>query len=202
MNPAAVADARNCLERVNEALKILQARSPRVWADDLKACSNAWADVLIWGHRAISKLEQGAKHGSSSGWFGQITSQRRTDPLLSYMHHARNVDEHALVKVYETTKADIKLSIPQNKPAQFHTELTEDGHFLVRPLNSWTKVEGVERAGLLLKAAESRGRTYPVPDQHLGHAITESSARALSEIFSTYLTRVIDEAELRSKAMA
>lgn len=57
----------------------------------------AWSDLLSAGHRIFSKLEQGAKaSGTSAAWYGRQKNTRRTYPLLSYIHHARNVDEHRI----------------------------------------------------------------------------------------------------------
>lgn len=47
-----------------------------------------------------TKLEQGAKgHGKSAGWYGRKKKERKDDPLLRYLHYARNSEEHGIERV-------------------------------------------------------------------------------------------------------
>jgi hypothetical protein len=72
----------------------------------------AWSDFLISAHRIYSKLEQGAKiSGTSSGWFGRKKHERKTEVLLRYIHHARNVDEHGLADITKKTPGGIGLGV-------------------------------------------------------------------------------------------
>jgi hypothetical protein len=44
-----------------------------------------------------AKLEQGSRtNGRSRAWYGRIKNVRKNDELLSYLHHARNSEEHGL----------------------------------------------------------------------------------------------------------
>lgn len=71
-------------------------------AHTLTEIEAARSDFLVAANRVFSKLEQGAKtNGTSKGWFGRKKHDRRTDPALRYVHHARNADEHRLKKVTE-----------------------------------------------------------------------------------------------------
>lgn len=60
----------------------------------VRTISDAWDDMLVYGNRVFSKLEQGAKTGDSKGWFDGIKNARRTDEVMRYLQHARNADEH------------------------------------------------------------------------------------------------------------
>jgi hypothetical protein len=75
-------------------------------ADKMRAAKShpefelAWSDFLVAHGRVFSKLEQGSKpNRRSTAWYGRQKHTRRTDPLLSYLHHARNIDEHGLEPV-------------------------------------------------------------------------------------------------------
>ena len=49
---------------------------------------------------SIQSLSRGAKgKGTSVGWFGRKKNERRDDPLLRYLHFARNSDEHGIERV-------------------------------------------------------------------------------------------------------
>jgi hypothetical protein len=70
------------------------------------------SDFLIAANRIFSKLEQGSKtNGQSKAWFGRKRHERRTNPLLRYIHHARNADEHGLAKVTDRTASGLALGV-------------------------------------------------------------------------------------------
>lgn len=73
---------------------------------------SAWADFLLAANRIFTKLEQGAKtNGTSQAWFGRKKHERKSDPLLNYIHHARNADEHTLASVTERTPPSVALGV-------------------------------------------------------------------------------------------
>jgi hypothetical protein len=57
-----------------------------------------WTDFLVHFDRIFKRLEAAAG-GKGDAWFGRIEQFRKKDALLSYLHHARNVDEHGLISV-------------------------------------------------------------------------------------------------------
>ena len=54
-----------------------------------------WAAFLVHFERIFHRLEAAAG-GKGDAWYGRVEEFRKTDPLLSYLLHARNVDEHGL----------------------------------------------------------------------------------------------------------
>jgi hypothetical protein len=59
-----------------------------------------WSAFLVSAGRVYTKLEQGSKSDSKcAAWWGRKLRERRTEPLLAYIWHARNADEHGLRKV-------------------------------------------------------------------------------------------------------
>jgi hypothetical protein len=95
----AVAQAQDRLERAMMALdRLAHAEKP-----DL--AEKAWSDFLISVAGIYTKLSIGSKgHTKSEAWWGRKIHERRIDPLLLYLHHARNADEHSInpVSEYET----------------------------------------------------------------------------------------------------
>jgi hypothetical protein len=57
-----------------------------------------WAVFLVHFERIFHRLEAAAG-GKGDDWYGQLEQFRKKDPLLSYLLHARNVDEHGLKTV-------------------------------------------------------------------------------------------------------
>lgn len=94
MEPTAVEHAERRLVKAEKSLSALEA------ATNFDAAEEAWTDFLLAVAGIYSKLEQGAKSsGPSLGWFGRQKKLRRDDPLLRYLHYARNSDEHGIERV-------------------------------------------------------------------------------------------------------
>jgi hypothetical protein len=91
MDPKALAAAKVRLERAKNAVTALDT------AITLADMHSAWSAFLLAAGGIYSKLQRGAKGDSKSvAWFGGITHVRKTDPLLSYIHQARNSEEHSV----------------------------------------------------------------------------------------------------------
>jgi hypothetical protein len=87
----AVERATARLERAKRALAEFGAA--KSYAD----AEVAWTDFILSASNIFNKLEQGAKgNGESTGWYGRQKDMRGKDPVMRYLHHARNSDEHGL----------------------------------------------------------------------------------------------------------
>jgi len=94
MKSIALEQAEARLKKAERALEELDK------ATSFAASKDAWSDFLSACGTIYSKLEQGAKGcGKSEGWFSHKKALRKTDPLLRYLHFARNSDEHSIVPI-------------------------------------------------------------------------------------------------------
>jgi hypothetical protein len=91
MDSRALAAARTRLARAKNAVAGLDK------ATTVEEMHSGWWAFLLAADGIYSKLEQGAKGTSKSEpWFGKVKHLRKTDPLLLYIHQARNSDEHGI----------------------------------------------------------------------------------------------------------
>tara|TARA_E500000305_G_scaffold88488_1_gene75229 strand:- start:480 stop:1046 length:567 start_codon:yes stop_codon:yes gene_type:complete len=91
MNEIALKRAGIRLERAKKALVDFEA------ADNYQAAEQAWTDFLLAASSFFSQIEQGVKgYPRSEAWFGRTKHQRKKDPVLRYLHFARNADEHGI----------------------------------------------------------------------------------------------------------
>jgi hypothetical protein len=91
MNPRAISAAQAEIARARRAILLLE--KPKNFSE----AASAWFEFLLAANRIYSKLERGAKgNGRSMAWFGRMKHARKNDELLSYLHHARNAEEHGL----------------------------------------------------------------------------------------------------------
>jgi hypothetical protein len=99
MDVLAVEQAKARLAKAERALIAFRS------ATKIEDAEEAWSDFLIAASTIYSKLEQGSKASpSSQGWFGRKKKERKDDPLLRYLHFARNSDEHGIERVVTTSK--------------------------------------------------------------------------------------------------
>jgi len=106
MRKIAVEQSSLLLEKVRFSIAMMEG------AKNLSELESAWSDFLIASQRIHSKLEQGAKGNKKSyAWWGLKLHQRRTDPILRYTHHARNVDEHGLAQITERTPPTVAIGV-------------------------------------------------------------------------------------------
>jgi hypothetical protein len=157
----------------------------------------AWSDFLVAAGRVFTKLEQGAKaSGPSKAWYGRQKHLRRKDPLLVYLHHARNVDEHGLEPVTKLKPGGVgfgskgtthikHLSIQSDQSGQvsIHGETSGDPLLIsVKPSMS------------RLVAVVDRGDKYEPPTEHLGTPITDQSPIVVADLALAFLRSLTKDA--------
>lgn len=183
MKQQGLEQARERGARVYKALEILKSDAP------LAERESAWLDAVQIFGTVYSKLEQAAKGSQQSEkWFAGIRSERKTDPLLKYLHHARNAGEHTIVKA--ATKAEIAVQGRITKEVgTLGFRLNEFGQLV--PFGSGVEDFRVFENEILLQAAFDRGQKYLPPDEHLGQPIESNTAGEVAELMESYLNQLL-----------
>lgn len=169
-------------------------------ATTLDETEEAWTDFLIAVSTIYAKLEQGAKgHPRSEGWFGRKKRERKDDPLLRYLHYARNSNEHGIERVVQPTGPNMngmtgeKLRVNERVPVTFeHID-----RVTMQP--SGLKGKGVF-AGPTLKPIRAHDRRFgdycDPPVEHLGSVIEFADfADSLGVAALPYLRLLVADAE-------
>jgi hypothetical protein len=150
----------------------------------------AWSEFLSAAHRIFSKLEQGAKtNGTSGAWFGRRIHERRTDPLLAYIHHARNSDEHGLAELSRVEGR--KLGAPYVESV-FTLGTLGRGPRRVADV-TMIPIE-IDPASAKMFPIVDRGCTYDPPTEHLGKKIDNPSPITVGELTLAFLETMVAEA--------
>lgn len=189
MNPAAIEQAKNRLQKAEKALAELSAAE---YFDDAE---DAWSDFLLAASGVYSKLEQGAKgFPKSEPWFGREKRLRKTDPLLRYIHFARNADEHGIERVTDRSLENIDLKFNERRPfsAQMLDQHTEE------PVGEKFDVVLAGPTIKLVRVHDRRFGDYAdPPEMHLGKIIPFASSfpHELGQAALEYLASMIDQAE-------
>lgn len=199
MDIEAVSQAKAKLAKAKKALVAFKA------AAAVEEAEEAWSDYLLAVSTLYSKLEQGAKiNGKSHGWFGRKKKERKDDPLLRYLHYARNSDEHGIERVVATTPDNTW----QGRTLKFNERIDVKLQMADRVTGQWgPEFDGV-LAGPTLKPVRAHDRRYndycDPPTTHLGVEILYSDfVDGIGSAAIVYLERMISEAaELASNAIA
>lgn len=200
MQRAAIEKAKDRLSSAKARLKDLEA------AKDYVSARRHWYDFLLSSNAVFSVLEQGAKSfGQSMAWFGEKKNLRRTDPLLSYLWHARNADEHGVPSVTELEQQKMVL-MANGKPvaaieAMKRAEGKGEFQGTFQPLGgSEPDLRNVneirvypDRAKLI--RVTDRGVGYDPPNSHLRDAIDEPGPITVATLMVAHVERLISEAE-------
>ena len=196
MNPKAVIEAEIRLERARAAVESMEAVEKWQTADwDYKTLETGWWTFLHAASGIYAKLEQGSKSsGKSTAWFGRIKHLRKKDPLLSYIHHARDAEQHGLDPVLERqrfgmlAKKGAVVAPPQKEGDHWHITAT---------VGVPMEVKLVSADLFLVSVTDDRFKdTFDPPNSHLGAELADKSPWTVARLGLVYLTSLIDEARL------
>lgn len=193
MNPVAVTHAKLRLAKAEKAANAII--SSRSYAES----EEAWIDFLMATSAIYSKLEQGAKGFSKSEpWFGRKKKERKDDPLLRFLHFARNSAEHGIEPISKLTDGD-------NSPFYGQLGFNQRSPIKVQKLNKITMLpEGPEmpavQSGPTLKAIRANDTRFndfcDPPRTHFGNKIEHYwFVDRLAAAALPYLRQLVEEAE-------
>lgn len=189
MNPNAIEQAKARLQKAEKALAELRAAE---YFDDAES---AWSDFLLAASGIYSKLEQGAKgYPKSEPWFGKEKNLRKTDPLLRYIHFARNADEHGIERVTEQSLDNLHLKFNERQHVKVQAFYENTHEPKGDPLDAVV-------AGPTLKVVRVYDRRFgdfaDPPETHLGAPVHfgHSFPDEVGEVAIRYLRSMIERAE-------
>jgi hypothetical protein len=166
-------------------------------ATEIEVAEEAWTNFLISVSAIYSKLEQGAKDSNkSSPWFGEKKHERKVDPLLRYLHLARNSNEHGIERVVSTT--------PNNRWQGRELKFNERIPVKISPGDPVTGPTGPFVGAVAAGSTLTPIRVYDTkhggycdpPETHFGVAIQlRGFVDGLAEVAIPYFRKVLTEAE-------
>ncbi|MFN8681716.1 hypothetical protein ACDP63_11315 [Paracoccus sp. P2] len=188
------------IQPVRQAIKVLDQRVTEIERagspDELEA---AWIGVLNAYYSFFEKCKAISKSESKSGrWFEGKVHARRTDPLLAYMHHARNAETHGLEGSQKWDSGTLLLGIPGMGASESMTiNLSFDHRGIptgtVRS-NDGRPITGYHApARMYLVDVIDKGTSFPVPTEHLGKPLSSTDPLLLSKLVQTYLRTMLEE---------
>lgn len=192
MKLIAISKASVRLDRAREAFNRIQAS--RAYGE----FEAAWTDLLLNLNSIHSILEQGAREPKSNGWFGRRKNERRKDPLLQYLHQARNADEHGLEPVTEFQPGSIVLGSTSGSSYIGRLEM-KNGHIEVEDFRDTgggiPYIQTEPPTARLVTVRDGRfGDAFNPPSEHLGQPIEDKTPLGVAKLGLAYHERMLDEA--------
>lgn len=175
-----------CLDRLGKAAEALYRTRNGVTADVFRS---AFTDYLLMTGSLLHALEAGSKDTPQGRqWWGGKKRLGRSDPLLRYMHQARNVEEHS--KEYAALMKPGRLTIggpirPEEDNGGEHMSIAMDG----RVLMDWQAAKPT----LLPLVGERYNEHFAVPDSHMGRRLESQDPVAVAGVYLTYLEALVEE---------
>jgi len=169
--------------------------------NDADHLADLWAEFLTYANRVFNKLSHGPKHGPSKGWFDRVKHVRKTDKILSYILHARNVDTHGVERIAQDSNlVSVKIrplsSYKDDEPIK--GKIVDNA--IVGPGSRYEFIQHVVQQTnpvLRLVPVTDSGMKYdpPAPGTYLDQELSQADPIDIGRIVANYLERIVAEAE-------
>jgi hypothetical protein len=191
------------IEKAGDHLAVAKEAVNRLNLENgFKPFEQAWSQIIGELGRFYSKLEQGAKGCPvSEPWFGRMKHFRKSDALMSYLHHARNSEEHRLEYITHRAADGMTLGFPETNKVKvgFEMMIDDKGEMRIRnptvdsPNGGINKVEIVNPRVELAPVRDSNVKYQP-PEMHSAMPIVDKSPAGCARLAIEYLERMLAEA--------
>lgn len=189
MNPKAIPKVRARLSEARAAIYDIEKDAP-----GLPIFQDRWHTFLVKSCSIYSILEQAAKgHNESVAWFGRKKHERKRDPLLSYLHHARNCDQYSVDGSSEKSESTV---ISTNRYSKVVTSnVPGKPPKLVMTVNKPSGFRILPAGFHLTRVVDDRfGDTFYPPSEHLGSSIERNDPVTVAKLALDYIEEMVNEA--------
>jgi hypothetical protein len=157
------------------------------------AFSREWETFLHTAGLVYSKLGEGAVGcGVSTNWIARKRQDRKADPLLQYVHQARNGEEHGLEPSIEHA---YRVVVTPGVMEEYFARFEPNGDMILLNSDMEPAAKSLPLTGALRSVTNSKfGDVFPPPTMHLGLLLGEPSAFEVARLAISYLEGLITEA--------
>jgi|SRR4051812_6248387 hypothetical protein len=157
------------------------------WRDYLGALEKAWLKAERECQTVRDQFEP---------WQQQFRAERKSDPLLSYLSHARNADTHTIQDTLNQTPPSIGLGPAYGNSWYIEKLEIKNGQITHYSGDKPMKVTFIP-GRLELVTVVDRGVSYEPPKSHRGESLSKTDPISVAELGLTYYESFIAEAERR-----
>lgn len=160
----------------NTAAKLESLKSAKS-LDELRI---AWSDFLVYHHRFFTALKQVCGNKQHQSWCQNVLRVRKTDPLLRYIHHARNSDEHGLIEVVRDEPGGFSIGSGGHRTVIENLQI-RNGKLVSANVREGVAVIKKIDDRIALVDVTDRSVVYSVPDEHLGQSV-EKNVKVIADL--------------------
>ncbi len=154
------------------------------WRIYLNAIEKSW----VKAERICSPI-----HTKFQPWQGFYTKQRKKDPLLKYLKHARNSDQHSIQKSMDTKPASRSMRIEGGNSVYIDKLIIKNGNVIEYKGSKPLIIEDLPHRIELAPIVDS-GKLYQPPKIHLTKKILWSAPINVAELgldyYSNFLAKI------------
>lgn len=154
------------------------------WNELLNALGKVWTRIL-----AACKANQ----ARTAKWRGDQERFRREDPLLRYLHHARNSDQHSVTDAIKHEPGRESMQIPMMPGGTYIKHLEIIGGKVVRYEGNAPLQLKYTPGRLTLLAVTDRGQNYDPPTEHLGVRLARQDPFTVAEFGAKFTAAQLDD---------
>lgn len=189
MKAIAIEKSRERLRRGTLAIEGMEK------ANSATQFAECWEALLV-ALKAIGEiLRTGAKgHDQSEIFLKNRWAELSTDPLMRYLHEARNVEEHGLEPTAKFETSSLSIGGP-GEAVRIDGMIGPGGSLRVTPLGE-SKVTITYRPSetTLLPVMDRSGQLWPVPETHLSKPVSDQSPISISRLGLAVFTELVTDA--------
>lgn len=196
---------KKCNDRIRRCNKAIdQLRD----AKNIEDAEDAWWAFLVAAKGLWVQLKKGASNNQKAmTWLGTKVKFRKSDPLLNYLFHARDSDEHTVEFSSKGLSGGLKISSGapiltmqrQGDVIRLVGVSPEEGKSIEDYIDPNTgAIKGLQFFPItirLLEATARDGTVYPSPKSHLGNTIDPNDAVQCAALALKWYEALISEAE-------
>ena len=183
--------AKDRLALTEDALKELKCST------DYSSFKKSWTNFLLHSHGVFTQLEQACKISpQATQWYASKRNLRKHDPLMQYLHHARNSNEHSIEETTDYDAGGLGIGVQKEGFAQELMLNTQpDGSLRIDSTDGKPVLVEVIEPHYRLRAVTDRGVKYAVPKSHLGSVLDSTEPLYIAELGYSFIKALIDDAE-------
>ena len=159
---------------------------------------DAWRDFLSSLEKVWKKAERETDvvRAQFAPWRKPAEDERRQDPLLRYVFHARNVDHHTIQEIVQHVPGSTAVGPTSMPGGVWHIEsmTLQDGQLVEYRGNTPIRVD-ITPTRIKLLEVKDRGVSYPPPDRHLGQPLPAPDPVTVAELALSYYSRFVANVE-------
>lgn len=180
--------ACQCLDRAKIKLEAMKS------CPDMNEAAILWGEFLVEFNRVYLRLKKASETGPIKGWFDNLKNKQKTDPLLSYLLHARDVTEHGVEEV--TSEGNHTIS---SDSGVMELVLDKDTN-TYKAIKSYLSKSNIKFIAfhisyLKLVRVVDRSGHYDVPKEHMNKILKDDSPYAIGLEGIRFIENKIKEAK-------